>query len=93
MLLVIMLLPPDKLYHTQRLIANSRPDRRQIDEMLEQLRDTPPIIRDRLKNMEIDKSLDVITAEAFDQVIEKLQQEQIRRERNRAKAKNKNKPR
>ena len=60
-------------YHAQRLIANGRPDRRRIDEMLEQLRDTPPIIRDRLKNMEINKSLDVITAEAFDQVIEKLQ--------------------
>ncbi|MDR0470360.1 MAG: hypothetical protein LBH79_01375 [Nitrososphaerota archaeon] len=74
-------------YHTQKLLDDTRPDREQIDKILAELRDTPLFVRDKLQYMQIDRSLDVITEDTFNKVIEKLYTEQSKRSKNQAKPK------
>ena len=71
-------------YHTQKLLDDSRPDRERIDKLLEQLGDEPLFVRDRLYRMQIDRSLDVVTEDAFNRVIESLFKEQRKRNQNQA---------
>jgi len=71
-------------YHTHKLLDDTRPDREQIDKILEQLRDKPYFVRDKLYQMQIDRNLDVVTEEAFNRVIESLYKEQRKRNQNQA---------
>jgi uncharacterized protein YoxC len=77
-------------YHTQKLLAQTRPDSQQIDKLLEQMNTPPETIRDRLLHERIDRRLNIIPDENFKRVIEKLpatQAQTLIDERNRAQEK------
>jgi DNA repair exonuclease SbcCD ATPase subunit len=65
-------------YHTQKLLAEIRPDREQIDRRLEQLRKTPETVRDRLTQEQIERQLNTIESEHFQAVINNLPPYQAR---------------
>ncbi|MCL2359028.1 MobA/MobL family protein [Candidatus Bathycorpusculum sp.] len=59
-------------YHTQKLLNDTRPDKQQIEELLEKMRDPPQSDYDKWQYDRIDRRLNVITEEDFQRVIEKL---------------------
>jgi hypothetical protein len=63
-------------YHTQKLLAETRPDGQQIDNLLEKLNKSPQTLRDRLLHEQIDRRLNIIPDENFQKVIENLPENQ-----------------
>ena len=59
-------------YHTQKLLAQTRPDSQQIDKLLQQMNKPPQTVRDRLLHERIDRRLNIIPDESFQKVIENL---------------------
>ncbi|MDR0374052.1 MAG: MobA/MobL family protein [Nitrososphaerota archaeon] len=59
-------------YHTQKLLNETRPDREQISQLLEQTRHPPASLRDRLLHEQIDRRLNTITDYSFEKVINNL---------------------
>ena len=77
-------------YQTQKLLNESRPDRQQIEQLLEKMNKPPESVRERLRQNELDRRLNTITKEDFQKIIEKLPQKQaeiIIKERQRAEMK------
>jgi hypothetical protein len=63
-------------YHTQKLLNETRPDQEQITRLLEQMRQPPESLRDRLLYEQIERQLNAISDYHFEKAIEKLPQEQ-----------------
>jgi hypothetical protein len=59
-------------YHTQKLFNELRPDRQQIEQLLEEMNQPPLSVRDKLLYEQIDRQLNTITDEDFQRVIENL---------------------
>jgi hypothetical protein len=59
-------------YHTEKLLAEIRPDGQQIDKLLQQLNHPSQSTRDRLLSERIDRRLNIIAEENFQKVIENL---------------------
>jgi len=59
-------------YHTQKLLAQTRPDGHQIEKLLAQMNTPPETVRDRLLQERIDRRLNIISDQDFQHVIEKL---------------------
>ena len=75
-------------YRTQKLLADTRPDKDQIYELLEQMREMPTDIRDRIQYKRIDHQLNTITDDVFKKLVGKMYQHQDERNRNLTKPKN-----
>ncbi|MCL2257513.1 MAG: MobA/MobL family protein [Candidatus Bathyarchaeota archaeon] len=63
-------------YHTQKLIAQTRPDGQQIEKILEKLNKPPDNTHARLLQERIDRRLNIIPDQDFQRIIEKLPQHQ-----------------
>ncbi|MDR0460195.1 MAG: hypothetical protein LBH62_01965 [Nitrososphaerota archaeon] len=65
-------------YHTQKLLAETQHDKDRLNELLQQVNQLPETVRDRLKQEQVDRRLNIITDEDFQKVIEKLPPEHIK---------------
>jgi hypothetical protein len=65
-------------YKTQKLLADLRPDREQIDKLLEKMNKPPEKIHERLKYQEIHHRLNTIGEEDFQKVIDNLPKDQAK---------------
>jgi hypothetical protein len=80
-------------YHTQKLFNELRPDRQQIELLLEEMNTPPLSVRDKLLYEQIDRRLNTITDEDFQRVIENLPENDAKlliKERNRQQTKAQN---
>jgi hypothetical protein len=59
-------------YHTQKLLAETRPDHHQITQIIEEMNKTPDTIHDKLLYEQIDRRLNTLAQEHFQKVIENL---------------------
>jgi len=59
-------------YHTQKLLAETRHDKENLDKLLQQMSAPPETVRDRLLQERIDRRLNIIPDESFQKVLEKL---------------------
>jgi len=74
-------------YHTQKLLAQIRPDKDQLNTLLQQMNTLPETIRNRLLYERIERRLNIIPDESFQKVIENLPDHQAKtliEQRNRA---------
>ncbi|MDR0797857.1 MAG: MobA/MobL family protein [Nitrososphaerota archaeon] len=65
-------------YHTQKLLNEIRPDRQQIEKLLEKMNKSPESVRDRLLRERIVCRLNTVSDENFQKVIEKLPEKQAK---------------
>jgi hypothetical protein len=65
-------------YHTQKLLAETRYNKEQISQLLERMNKSPETVRDRLLQERIDLRLNIIPVESFQNVIEKLSEDQAK---------------
>jgi len=61
-------------YHTQKLLAETRPDKDQLNKLLEKMNKPPETIRERLLQERIDRRLNIIPDKDFQSIIENLPQ-------------------
>ncbi|MDR2202867.1 MAG: hypothetical protein LBE76_00895 [Nitrososphaerota archaeon] len=73
-------------YHTQKLLAEIRPDKHEITQIPENLHAPPQTVHERLLHERIDRRLNIIPDENFQNVLEKLPR--IRKNPNRRTRKN-----
>ncbi|MDR0470364.1 MAG: MobA/MobL family protein [Nitrososphaerota archaeon] len=59
-------------YHTQKLLAETRPNHEQINSLLEQTHQPPKSVRDKILRERIEHQLNIISDASFQRVIEKL---------------------
>jgi hypothetical protein len=59
-------------YHTQKLLNDTRPDKQQIDKLLEEMREPPGAVLDRLQYEQVERRLNVIGDEDFQRVVDNL---------------------
>jgi predicted amino acid-binding ACT domain protein len=65
-------------YHTQKLLADTRPDKEEITQLQEKMSNPPETVRERLLQERIDRRLNIIPDQDFQKVIEKLPREQAK---------------
>jgi hypothetical protein len=59
-------------YHTQKLLNDTRPDKEQITQLLEQTRQPPESVREKILRERIEHQLNTITDNTFQKVIDTL---------------------
>jgi hypothetical protein len=65
----------EQQYHTQKLLADTRPDKDKIYQLLERMNKPPETLYTRLLHERLDRRLNIIPDEAFQKVLEKLPSE------------------
>jgi hypothetical protein len=65
-------------YHTQKLFADARPDKEQIEKLLQKLSNPPENVRDRLLYERVNHRLNTIADENLQKVLENLPPEQAK---------------